>query len=74
MQSARQVEVRTYQGCQLEILDDGGDGWVVIIYIPGAPGRLRLHNRVPHGLEMLVQEAKDIVDKRFTGKLFPDYP
>ena len=74
MQSPRQVEVRAYRGCRLEILDDGGDGWVIAIYVPGEPNPLRMRNRVPHGLEVLVQEAETMVDQRFARKLFPDYP
>ena len=74
MQHLRQVEVRTYRDSQLEILDDGGDGWVIAVYIPGVPNPFRLRNCVPHGLEVLVQEAETMVDLRFDRKLFPDYP
>lgn len=74
MQNLRQIEVRTYRGCRLEILDDGGNGWIIAVYVPGEPNPLRMRNRVPHGLGVLMQEAEIMVDLRLAGKVLPDYP
>lgn len=74
MQHMRQVEVRTYRGCHLEILDDGGDGWVVAVHNPGTPDRLLLRNRTPNGLSVLLEEAEARVDRRLSAAPFPDYP
>ena len=74
MQHLRQVEIRTYRGCRLEILDDGGDGWAVAIYAADAPGRVLLRNHAPHGLAQLLAEAEARVDRRLQKAPSPDYP
>lgn len=74
MQHQRQLEVRTYRDCRLEIVDDGGDGWMVAIYASDTPNRILLRNRVPHGLATLLKEAETYVDRRLRRDALPDYP
>ena len=74
MQHMRQVEVRTYRGCHLEILDDGGDGWVVAVHNPDTSDRVLLRNSMPNGLAVLLEEAEARVDRRLGKVSFPDYP
>jgi hypothetical protein len=75
VQGLRQIELRTYRDCRLEVLDDGGDGWMVVVHAPDAPSERQLRNRVPQGLAPLLAEAKAHVDRRLglVGVL-PDYP
>jgi hypothetical protein len=63
------MQVRAYRGHRLELHDDGGTGWTVLVYPPpgrgGAPEVLR--NRMPNGLECLLAEARRRVDRRLDG-------
>ena len=74
MQRQRHVETRQYKGCQIEILDDGGDGWVVAIHSPREAKPTRLSNRVPHGLSELLALAQEHVDRRAGSVPMKDYP
>jgi hypothetical protein len=63
------MQVRAYRGHHLELRDDGGTGWTVLVYPPpgrgGTPEVLR--NRMPSGLEGLLAEALRRVDRRLDG-------
>lgn len=73
-----QVGLRTYRNHRLEVRDDGGDGWCVVIHAPGR-GALQpevLRNRVPNGLGILMDEARRRVDQKLGGGRAParDFP
>ena len=70
----RRVGVHTYRAHRLEVVDDGGTGWTVTIYGLGtasddrpAMRGVRLRNAVPNGLPMLIEEAKQQVDRALDG-------
>jgi hypothetical protein len=64
------VQVRTYRGHRLEVRDDGGDGWIVSIYlVKGGALPEALRNSVPNGLATLLAEAERRVDRRLDGAL-----
>ena len=58
MRAMRRVTLTTYRRHWLEVFDDQGDGWHVVIHPPVAAGRIPLENRVPSGLAVLVAEAR----------------
>ncbi len=65
MPGGRIVQRRFYRGHQFEVRDEAV-GWSVVIH---APSRARadrevLRNSVPHGLEILLEEARSRVDRR----------
>lgn len=65
------VDVRSYRGHRLEVQDDGGDGWRVVVHAPrGArvPSVETLRNSVPGGLGELLGEARRRVDRRLDGE------
>lgn len=74
MQNMKRMEIRSYRNARLEIMDDGGDGWAVAIYIADEPSRRMLRNRVPHGLAVLLSEAEAYVDRRMNDGPLLDYP
>lgn len=74
MQHMKRVEIRSYRNARLEIMDDGGDGWAVAIYIADEPDHRMLRNCVPHGLVVLLSEAEAYVDRRLHGSPVRDYP
>jgi hypothetical protein len=59
------VLVRSHLGCRLEVQDDGGQGWIVRIHDPRGAVSLTLKNRVPNGLEPLLAEARQQVDRAY---------
>ena len=66
MRGARRIQVRSYRSFRLEILDEP-EGWRVIVYPPDGADRVVLRNRVPNGLEVLLGEARLMVDRRLDG-------
>jgi hypothetical protein len=81
MPRTRRIGVQTYRYHRLEILDDGGFGWMVAIY-PGAgtadaPPRGRgvtLRNNVPNGLPTLIEEARLRIDRALDGPVWLEAP
>jgi hypothetical protein len=71
----RPVSVRllTYRSFRIEVFDENGSGWRVIVHAPlgadGAPETLR--NHMPHGLEPLLSEARARIDRRVLGSAPP---
>ena len=70
------VQLRTHRHHRLEVRDDGGEGWCVVIHAPGDGARPEiLRNRVPNGLGTLMGEARRLVDQRLDGRApSPDFP
>ncbi len=68
MPRPRQVELRTHRDYRLEIKDDGGDGWMVIIYASNHTDRSVLRTSVPGGLAGLLDEARSRIDRRVDGQ------
>jgi hypothetical protein len=69
MQREAVLQVRTYRGYRLEVRDDGWDGWVIVVH-PDAVHEATataLRNGLPHGLEHLLAEAHDLVDRLCDG-------
>jgi hypothetical protein len=64
MTKQQPVSLKSYRNHRLEVLDDGGDGWVVTIYEPQCGKSATLRNRVPSGLKFLVAEAEATIDRR----------
>lgn len=76
MPRSAKVQLRTYRHHRLEVRDDRGEGWCVVIHGPGdaAPPEV-LRNRVPNGLGTLMGEARRRVDQRLDGCApAPDFP
>jgi hypothetical protein len=75
MPRSAKVQLQTYRNHRLEVRDDGGDGWCVVIHVPGDGARSEvLHNRVPNGLRALMGEARRRVDQRLEGRApAPDF-
>ncbi|TDG16184.1 hypothetical protein [Paracraurococcus ruber] len=73
-QPYRQVEIRSLRDCRVEILDDGGDGWMVVVHTPDPRDQLVMRNSVPHGLAALLAEAEAYVNRRANTGRLPDYP
>jgi hypothetical protein len=65
MQGMTRVGLRTYRAHRLEVWDDAGAGWCVVIYRPVAARRRTeaLRNHMPNGLEDLMEEARRRVDR-----------
>ena len=57
------VFVQSYLGCRLEVQDDGGDGWIVRVHDAKKGVSFTLRNRVPTGLEPLLAEARERIDR-----------
>ena len=70
------VGLRTYRNHRLEVRDDGGEGWCVVIHALGDDARPEvLRNRVPNGFGTLMGEARRLVDQRLDGRATaPDFP
>ncbi len=70
MPGATRVWLRTYRGYRMDVRDEAGTGWRVDIYPPGAVlgEREVLRNRMPAGLESLLDEARRRVDRRLDGE------
>lgn len=64
------VQVHTYRGHRIEVRDDGGDGWAVVVHPRpgdrGAPETLR--SGTPNGLAGLLAEARQRVDRRLDAE------
>lgn len=81
MAKVRSVSVRTYRAHRFEIRDDGGLGWIITIHaqqgrdgvLSGAAG-VRLRNKVPNGLEPLIEEARQQVDRALDGPSWSAFP
>lgn len=64
MPRVHRVGLRTYRLHQLEVIDDGGSGWRLVIYA-GRDRRpvARLQNAAATGLAALIAEAQLRVDR-----------
>lgn len=49
-------------------------GWMVSIHPPGGQPRAVLRNTVPNGLAILLEEARQQVDRRLDGALWQREP
>lgn len=71
MPRARRIGIRMYRGHRLEVVDDGGSGWAVSVYgarqSARARAQLTLRNAVPNGLEELLQQAHQYIDRVLDG-------
>jgi hypothetical protein len=67
------VRLLTYRSFRIEVFDEDGSGWRVIVRPPqGADATHEiLRNHMPHGLEPLISEAKARIDRQVTGSLPP---
>lgn len=68
MDGLRRVGVSSYRRYRLKLFERPDEGWVVAIHDPSGGLRVVLKNRVPDGLEPLLEEARTQVD-RWTGRL-----
>lgn len=71
MPRSTSIQIHSYRGYRIEVRDDGGDGWEVVVYPRpsdrGAPEALR--SGMPGGLAGLLAEARLRVDRRFGAGL-----
>jgi hypothetical protein len=67
MRQGQRLEPRRYRRFDIEIIDDGGTGWAVVIREPDSTDRHALRNRMPNGLEVLIEEARAHIDRRIDG-------
>ncbi len=67
------VRLLTYRSFRIEVFDENGSGWRVIVRPPQGedPTPDILRNHMPHGLEPLLSEAKARVDRRVLGSIPP---
>jgi hypothetical protein len=67
------VRLLSYRRFRIEVFDEDGSGWRVIVRPPegghAAPEILR--NHMPRGLEPLLAEAKARIDRRVLGSDAP---
>ena len=66
MPRSTSIQIHSYRGYRIEVRDDGGDGWAVVVHPRpgdrGAPETLR--SGTPNGLHHLLTEARHRVDRR----------
>jgi hypothetical protein len=66
MRRERGIQIHSYRGHRIEVRDDGGDGWAVVVHPRlgdrGAAATLR--SGMPNGLAGLLAEARRRVDRR----------
>ena len=74
MARIRQIEVRRYRGGRIAIMDDGGAGWVLKVYLPGDAGSRTIRNHTPNGIGTLLKEAVASIDRALGASVPPDYP
>jgi hypothetical protein len=67
------VRLLTYRSFRIEVFDEEGSGWRVIVRPPagGHPAPEVLRNHMPAGLEPLLAEAKARIDRRVLGSAAP---
>lgn len=56
-----------YRAHRLEAARTRGSGWAVAIRPPAGGDVARMRNRVPGGLDLLLEEARRQVDRRLDG-------
>jgi hypothetical protein len=62
-----QTQSILYRAHRLLVRGTAGAGWVVAIRPPGGQPLSRVRNRVPAGLDVLLDEARRQVDRRLDG-------
>ena len=67
MRGYRSVGMRLYRSPRLELFDCGGEGGAFAIHWPGRTGHTVLRNAVPKGLPVLLDEARQEVDRALDG-------
>lgn len=74
MPRVRRVGVHTYRAHRFEVSDDGGSGWTVAVYAEARTtddarrsSMVMLRNTVPNGLDLLLEEARQQVDRALDG-------
>ncbi len=70
----RQFSVRHYPLSHLSMREDGGDGWNVRVYPPSGKDAWEMQCSVPDGLNELLAEARQRIDRRLDGEAWPQNP
>ena len=70
----KQVGVEHYRLFRLSIRDDGGEGWNVRVYSPSGRDGWELQCAVPGGLEELLTEARQRIDRQLDGMAWHSQP
>jgi hypothetical protein len=65
-----------HRGYRMSVAGTPGNGWSVTIHPPAGGRRraVRLRNRVPHGLEELLAEARRRIDRELDGTIWQREP
>jgi len=59
------VRVVNHRHYRIEVFDERGGGWRLLVHAPDNDGRPEiLRNHVPNGLEELLTEARERIDRR----------
>lgn len=67
------VRIVTHRSFRIEVIDEDGAGWRVILWPPdgGTPAPEILRNYMPSGLDPLLAEARARIDRRVLGSAPP---
>ena len=73
MRRAVRARLLAHRGFRIEVFDESGAGWRVIIHPPkgGVSVSEVLRNHVPCGLDVLLAEARERIDRRVLGPAPP---
>ena len=61
--------MRHYRLYRIPIRDDGGEGWNIRVYPPSGEDGWELQSSVPGGLDELLSQARQRIDRRLDGKV-----
>ena len=69
-----QVSLQTYRLFRISIRDDGGEGWNIRVYPPNGKDGWELQCAVPGGLDELLAEARQRIDRQLDGMAWHGQP
>ena len=70
----QQVSVQHYRLYRISIRDDGGEGWNIRVYPPSGEDGWELQCAVPGGLDELLTEAHQRIDRQLDGMAWHRQP
>ena len=65
----QEVSVRHYRLYRISIRDDGGEGWNIRVYPPNGEDGWELRSGVPGGLDELLSQARQSIDRRLDSEV-----
>ena len=69
MKQETRIGMHVHRNYRLEVRDDGGDGWIVVVHAPptATATKTTLRNDASNGLGTLLTEARTHVDRLIEG-------